>query len=205
VHTSPAAPHAPRGGALLRPDRTRAIWRAAIIELARMGYERLSMEGVARRAGVGKAALYRRWPGKEAMIIDLVSAVEVEVVSAADTGSLQTDVRDYIARAFILLRRPLSARILPDLYAELGRNTALAAAIRATVQERKRESVRLLIDRAVARAELAPMPDCELAFDLLVGPIYWRALITKSETSEADLDQLAASTTAALKALSLAG
>ncbi|WP_168733590.1 TetR/AcrR family transcriptional regulator [Deinococcus sp. Arct2-2] len=190
----------PRGGALLRPDRTRAIWRAAIIELARVGYDQLSMDSVAKRAGVGKAALYRRWPSKEAMVIALISEIEIEIVVAADLGSLQADVRDYLSKAFKLLRRPLAARILPDLYAETSRDTALAAAIRIHVQQRKRESVQMLLARAVSRGELSFTPDYELAFDLLVGPIYWRALITKSPTSGTDLEQLAAATTAALKA-----
>lgn len=190
-----------RGGALLRADRTQAIWRAAIVELARVGYARLSMESVARRAGVGKAALYRRWPSKEAMIVGLVSSIQPGIVTADDLGSLESDVRDYIARGFQLLRRPLAARILPDLYAETSRDTALATAIRATVQQRKRESIRALLERALERGELVQAPNYELAFDLLVGPIYWRALITKSPITETELDQLASATTAALKTL----
>jgi AcrR family transcriptional regulator len=199
MNDAPPVRRQPRGAALLQPDRTRSIWRAAIIELARVGYDRLSMESVARRAGVGKAALYRRWPGKEAMIIALIEAVELEIVSAADKGSLCADVRDYLEKAFCLLRRPLATRILPDLYAEMGRDTALASAIRSTVQQRKRESVSEMIDRAVARGELPRAIDHELAFDLIVGPIYWRALVTRSRIGDAYLDQLAAGITASLR------
>lgn len=199
MNADPPVSRQPRGAALLQPDRTRSIWRAAIIELARVGYDRLSMEAVAKRAGVGKAALYRRWPGKEAMIIALIEAVELEIVSAADKGSLGADVRDYLEKAFRLLQRPLSARILPDLYAEMGRDTALASAIRATVQQRKRDSVSDMIDRAVARGELSPTFDHELAFDLIAGPIYWRALVTRSRIGEAYLSQLAAAITASLR------
>jgi AcrR family transcriptional regulator len=193
-----------RGGALLRTDRTQAIWRATIVELARAGYARLSMDAVARRAGVGKAALYRRWPSKEAMIAELVSSIQIEIVAADDLGSLGADVHDYLSKGYRLLRRPLAARILPDLYAEASRDTALAAVIRETVLQRKRESVQALIERAVMRGELPQAPDPELAFDLIVGPIYWRALITRREVGEAELQVLASATTAALKALSAA-
>ena len=186
---------------MLRPERTQAIWRAALIELARVGYDNLSMESVARRAGVGKAALYRRWPGKEAMVVEMVSTIQIEIVMADDLGSLEDDLRDYLTKGFRLLKRPLAARILPELYAEAGRDTALAAVIQATVVQRKRESLRVLIERALERGELPQAPDPELAFDLIVGPIYWRALVTRSKVTQTELDQLANATSAALKTL----
>ena len=60
------------GGAVLRQRVTDAITEAAFAELAEGGYARMSMEAVARRAGVGKAALYRRWPSKLAMVTELI-------------------------------------------------------------------------------------------------------------------------------------
>jgi AcrR family transcriptional regulator len=192
---------APRGAAILKPERTRAIWRAAIIELARVGYHRLSMESISRRAGVGKAALYRRWDGKEAMIIALVAAIEFEIVKGADKGSLGADIRDYLEGAFRLLRRPLAFRILPDFYSEMSRDTDLAVAIRSTVLEQKRASIRQLIGRAVARGELSDQNRYDLAFDLIVGPIYWHAVIARSTTDEFYLADLAKAITAALHSI----
>lgn len=190
----------PRGAARLQPDRTRAIWRAAIIELATVGYGRLSMDAVAKRAGVGKAALYRRWDGKEAMIIGLIAAIELEIVVGADCGSLEADIQDYLVKAAQLLRRPLASRILPDLYSEVGRDTALAQAIRTSVLARKRDSVKAIIDRAIARGELAANVDIDLAFDLVVGPVYWRSMVTRAGGGDW-VDAMAAATSAALRSL----
>ena len=62
----------PAGAAVLRPEKTEAIIAAFFAELGEKGYAGLTMDRVAERAGVGKAALYRRWPSKQEMLIDLV-------------------------------------------------------------------------------------------------------------------------------------
>ena len=191
----------PRGAALLQPDRTRAIWRAAILELARVGYDKLSMEAVARRAGVGKAALYRRWAGKEAMVIALIAAVEIEIIGGTDRGSLHHDIRFYLEEGFRLLRRPLAARILPEFYAEVSRDSELGAAIRSTVLKRKQDSISGIIQRAVERGELSSSIDHQLAFDLIVGPIYWHAIINSKAADEAYLDAASLAITVALKSI----
>lgn len=188
-----------RGAAVLQPDRTRAIRRAAVVELAHGGYGRLTVDAVAKRAGVGKAALYRRWRNKEEMVLALLAGMDFEIVEAANTGSLEGDVRDYVDKAFRLLRRPLARRILPDLYAEVGRDTALAAAIRQAILVPKRGSVNALLDRAIARGEVDDPIDRDLAFDLLIGPIYWRALVTGASADDTVLWSMANAITRAIK------
>ncbi len=64
---------APSGAALLQDDVTAAVRAAVFDELAALGYGRMSIEGVARRAKVGKPAIYRRWPSKQAMVVALVT------------------------------------------------------------------------------------------------------------------------------------
>ncbi len=198
LHDVPQVTHA-RGGAVLDTAKTRAIWRAALVEMARVGYDRLSMDAVARRAGVGKAALYRRWRSKEAMVVALVTAVDIEIVDTTDQGSLRADVRSYFEQAHALLRRPLVTRILPELYAEVSRDTELAAAIRSTVLARKRSSIGKLLERARDRGELRTRVGAELAFDLMIGPIYWRAVISRHPIDAAEIDEAADRIAAALR------
>src|SRR4029450_9476488 len=69
------AKRAPAGAAVLRGDITVAIRNAVMQELAEVGYGRLSIEAVARRAGVGKTAIYRRWRNKLEMVLETISAV----------------------------------------------------------------------------------------------------------------------------------
>ena len=86
----------PAGGPVLQDAVTNALTTAFFEELAETGYGRLSMEAVARRAGAGKAALYRRWPSKQAMTAALVSQAATEAPEVADTGSLRGDVRAFL-------------------------------------------------------------------------------------------------------------
>lgn len=83
------APPGPAGAAVLREDVTEAIRAAVFEELAAVGYARMSIEGIARRAGVGKTAVYRRWRSKLHLVLDIVSALAVQGLPAPDTGSLE--------------------------------------------------------------------------------------------------------------------
>src|SRR3954447_19057207 len=86
------------GGAVLRKQVTDAITEAAFAEVAETGYARTSMDAVARRAGVGKAALYRRWPSKQAMLAELIRGkVAAALPPVPDTGALRTDLRELFA------------------------------------------------------------------------------------------------------------
>lgn len=74
----PPRRRAPAGAAVLREDVTEAIRAAVFAELAAVGYARMSIEGIARRAGVGKTAVYRRWRSKLHLVLDIVSALAVQ-------------------------------------------------------------------------------------------------------------------------------
>jgi AcrR family transcriptional regulator len=101
-----------RGGATLRQGVTDAITAATFEELADSGYARMSMDAIARRAGVGKAALYRRWTSKEAMLVDLIGgAVRSSLPATPNTGALRTDLREMFGNLRTQLSHPLVARI----------------------------------------------------------------------------------------------
>src|SRR5580658_1897680 len=87
------------GSGVLRSDLTRAIKLATLREFAANGYGGFAMEAVARRAGVGKAALYRRWPGKDAMIVEVLTGAGLEFAQSPDTGSLSGDLTHYVRHA----------------------------------------------------------------------------------------------------------
>ena len=188
-------------GASLQEGVTRAIEAAALEELATQGFGRLSMEAVARRAGVGKAALYRRWASRDEMVVDLVSEVGVEYAEAPDTGSLEGDVHAFLWNACEILREPRVARIASQVYAELATASPLAELIRATMQPIKQERTSALLARAVARGELPGGADAELAADLLSGPLYWRLVVQRGPADPALVARLAAATAAALRTL----
>jgi AcrR family transcriptional regulator len=173
------APRLPAGAAVLRETVTKAIRRATLVELARVGYARMSMEAIARRAGVGKAAIYRRWPTKSALVVTVISAVAANEVDIPDTGTLRGDVRALVATNAALLRRPMTQRILADLMAETRREPQLEAALRSHVRDSRRAKGRDLIQRAIDRGELRAEVDLDLALDLLIAPLYWRIVASR--------------------------
>ena len=190
----------PVGAAVLQPEVTRALRRAALIELARTGYANLSMAAVARRAHVGKPALYRRWNGKQDLVTDLFQRVGLPIVEIDDLGSLENELTEYARRSLDVLNRPLARAILPDIYAEMTRDSELAALIRSNLQEPKRVRAEAILERAIHRGELAGSIDRELALDIMAGPLYWRAIVTRQEVGPDFMACYAKSVAAALRA-----
>ncbi|MFD0773433.1 TetR/AcrR family transcriptional regulator [Streptomonospora algeriensis] len=189
---------APAGAAVLQKDVTLAIQAAVFTELAKHGYGRLSIEAVARRAGVGKTAIYRRWSSKLQMVVEVVSAAAVKVMPVPDTGTLSGDIRELLDAGAQAMRHPLASQIVPDLLAEAARNPDIAETLESTLRETQQGISAVMIANAVERGDLPPDTDVELALDMVFGPLYWRVAVTRSPVSEDYLDDLAEGATAAL-------
>ncbi|WP_203664620.1 TetR/AcrR family transcriptional regulator [Actinocatenispora rupis] len=154
-----------------------AIETAAFDELAAAGWRRLAMDAVARRAGVGKAALYRRWTSKEAMLLDLVARlVRRALPDVPDTGTLPGDVRGFLDLTVAQTSDPRVVRIAADLLGESVRNPALAESLRVAVLAPRREAGEAILRRAVDRGELPAALDRDLGTDLLFAPLLPRLL-----------------------------
>ncbi|MDA2812731.1 TetR/AcrR family transcriptional regulator [Nocardiopsis sp. RSe5-2] len=199
---TPAPRRAPAGAAVLQEDVTRAIRAAVFTELATSGYGRLSIEAVAKRAGVGKTAVYRRWKSKLELVLDVVSEVAGQVTPVPDTGSLRGDVHELVTTAAQALRHPLARQIVPDLLAEAARSPEIAATLEEALQRTQRGIAGVVIRNAVERGELPEGTDPELALDLILGPVYWRLAVIREELTPAQARSL---TRAAMAALADAG
>lgn len=187
------------GAAVRRPQITDALARTFFEEWARVGYSALSLDAVARKAGVGKAALYRRWRSKADMAHDLVSQLTRTVpgrLESGDCGSLEADLYAMGLAGRRLMRHPLVRRIMPDLYAAMAWEPALAAALRPT-SAASAIKVKTLVDRAIARGELSQEVDRRLATDYLMGPLYWRMIVLGERCTRAELRTMARMTAAA--------
>jgi AcrR family transcriptional regulator len=186
------------GGPLLQDDVTDAITAAFFEELARVGYGRLSLDAVAKRAGVGKAAIYRRWRSKLDVTVALVAGLALAAIDVPDTGNLLDDIRTYLDNGRAALSHPLAGTIIPDMFAEATRNPELAAVLAEHVREPRRAKAVELFERAVRRGELPPEADLTLAMDLLAGPLYWRQSVMQMPADNAYCDQLAAAIVTAM-------
>jgi AcrR family transcriptional regulator len=193
---------APAGAAVLRADVTEAIRAAVFEELAAVGYARMSIEGIARRAGVGKTAVYRRWRSKLHLVLDLVSAVAVQGLPMPDTGSLEGDLRLLYEVTSRALRHPVAGQIIPDLQAEAARNPEIAEAMRKALREGQQSVATGIVAAAVARGEIRNGVDEDLALDVISGPLYWRSVVVRApKPPKGYLESLTRATAAALRAL----
>ena len=199
---APASAGRLSGAAVKRPQVTDALARTFFEEWARVGYSALSLDAVARKAGVGKAALYRRWRSKADMAADLVrqlSATAIVASDPGDRGSLEADLYVALLAVRRILRHPLVRRILPDLYTAIPREAARVAAMRPGEMTREKK-VKALVDRAIARGELPVDTDRRAASDLLIGPLYWSMVVMGERCGRQRLAALARMTAAAIKA-----
>ncbi|MBE0579921.1 TetR/AcrR family transcriptional regulator [Devosia sp.] len=180
----------PSGAAIMQPAVTDALTRALFEEWAEFGYVGISLERVAQRAGVGKAALYRRWPSKLAMVVDRLEVVGIDLAPVVDTGSLAGDITVLLLQIRRVLRHRLVRRILPDLHAEMQRNSALAHEVRGRLQIERRRRAAIVLERAIARGDLPSTVDTKLFNDAAGGLLYWRLIITRERADRVYIDGL---------------
>jgi AcrR family transcriptional regulator len=157
-----------------------AILDAALALLAEQGYGGLRMEGVAAKAGVAKATVYRRWPDKLSLAIAAISSLPE--LPPVDTGSLLSDLRALRAALVALFKTTRLAGVVPALAVERMRRTSAAAKIDTLIQARYQPWI-AAIERAIARGEL-PSSDPRLIADLLAGVLMQRVFFTGGRVDE---------------------
>ena len=154
-----------------------AILVAARLLLRSRGYARTTMEAIAAKAGVGKITVYRRWPSKGALALEVLLEFQ-DFGPAPDTGTTRGDLVAIVRRLHGGLAHPTASAIIPGLATDMARDPALAQAFRDRFVAPRRQSVGEVIERAVQRGGLPIDVDEDLLIDLLIGPFYYRIFIT---------------------------
>lgn len=166
-----------------------AILDAATELFCELGYDGLSIEGVAAKAGVGKTTIYRRYPTK----LDLVMAASIRMsqdkIPALETGELRADLIAIVQSYEHLLTATSVGRAIPMMVVAKVQNPELAAAHDAFVASRRCVSIGV-IRRAMDRGDLPADTDPELVSDLLTGPIFLRVFVTGQPVSPSYLEEL---------------
>jgi AcrR family transcriptional regulator len=158
------------------PSRDEAIIDAAIDVLVRDGYDRLSMEGVAASAGVGKATVYRRWSSKAELVIDAMATLK-PAIDTIDTGTLDGDLELLIATACSPHSQRLQ-RVMMSICSALPREPELLEAFRTRFTEPRIARISDMLERARGRGELGPDVDVAMAASLVPSLMLQRALMT---------------------------
>jgi AcrR family transcriptional regulator len=142
---------------------TEALRGAVRGMLEELGYQALTIEGVAARSGVAKTSIYRRWPSKAEMVFDLMLHSSDELPPFDDRGSLAGDLDALAGRIVALVAGPLGRRIFPGLIGDASGDLALMERLRTTVVLDGRNQIAEVLERSVRRGELA---DTEAVPDL---------------------------------------
>ncbi len=165
-----------------RPELDDQILDAAIELLGRVGYLDLRVDDVADRVGIAKSTIYRRWPSKARLAAAAIERLYLGRVTVPDTGDLRSDLIALLDNSFeLVIAGP--GKVIPDLIRESGRTPELIDLIAETMQARRRFYTQVL-NRAIARGDIPPEVDTELAIDLLWGPLWVRLLVTRRPISK---------------------
>jgi AcrR family transcriptional regulator len=175
---APDAPSAPSAGRPRSEEAHRAILEATLSLLVDVGYSGLTVEGVAQRAGVGKATIYRRWPSKLPLVIEAFR--QLPGLEEADTGDLATDLEQMLKSYLRTYHSTPLGAVVPSLAGELPHNPELMELFAPVVRARRQPLLRAL-ERAVARGEIPADLDLDLAADLIFGPITVRTFFTRAK------------------------
>lgn len=160
----------------------------------------MSLERVAARAGAGKAAIYRRFSSRQDFAAAAVSALGLKIAGVEDHGRLEADILAFLTGLRVVLRHPLIRRILPDLHAEAARSVEMRR-LNTQVAEARRAQGNAILERAIARGELADTIDRDLALDMLPAALYWRMVVIGVTPTRAQLSREAAAITTGLRCL----
>src|SRR3984893_6686589 len=174
---SSPAPTAPARGGRPRSERAhQAILTAARQLLIEKGFAAMRLEHVAARAGVGKATIYRRWASKEALAEDLLTQLAGPHIAIAETGNTRDELLAAVTNPMRAVTETDFGPVIRSLLSQIASNPTIGDPFRATVVAARRAEIARVIKRGIARGDLRPDADAEVATELLVGPVYFRLM-----------------------------
>jgi AcrR family transcriptional regulator len=152
-------------------EADRAIVEATLEMIADDGYHALSMEAVAAAAGVGKATLYRRWPGKRELVADALATLNDGLVPLPPAGPTRDRARVLMEHVCRKEHTSLSGRIMPRMMAYRGSHPELFEDYLCRVIEPRRERMRTVLREGVERGDVRSDVSIHLAAQALTAPL----------------------------------
>ncbi|GAB3669483.1 TetR/AcrR family transcriptional regulator [Actinocorallia lasiicapitis] len=183
-----------------RTARTRRlVLEAALAEVGEHGYAGVSIERIARRAGVAPSTVYRRWRTIENVILDIAEKITSEHMEPVECDDLEGDLRQLVRGIVALYRVQLHRSWMDVMVASAVRDERARIALHETLMSRIAVTS-TMVERAVLRGEVPPETDAFEVIRMAAAPLYYRMYITCEELTEEIADRCAA--TAALAARS---
>jgi len=161
-------------------EADQAILRATLDLLAEVGYQSISIEAIAARAGVGKTTIYRRYTSKEEIVADAIESLR-EDLPTPNTGNFWEDVDILTDHAAQKIDSPLGRQTLALIISTASSNPQFAQVYKTKYIKLRREAFAQVLERAKSRGEIDKDADIDLIIDILSGAIYY-AVVFKPVT-----------------------
>jgi AcrR family transcriptional regulator len=179
-----------------RTARVRAtVLDATVAELIAHGYAALSVDGVAARAGVNKTTIYRRWGGKDSLIVDAVETFAAAQADVPDSGDIDEDLHLWARSILRTLTGPVSGALVRAVFGGAGDSHPVTD-LRHRFWLTRSTLVRIVVERAVQRGQLPAGTDADEVIKHVGAPLYYRLLVL-AEPLTPEAARLAAASTAA--------
>jgi AcrR family transcriptional regulator len=160
-----------------RSERARRDICSAFRELLLSdGFDKVRMEHVASRAGVGKATIYRHWPSKQALAHEVLLELANPHIAVPDVGDTRTELLATVLAPMRALTETDFGPVIRALLSEIARDPELGDPFRASVVQARRDEVTRVIARGIRRGDLRPDVHPDVATEMLVGPVYFRLM-----------------------------
>jgi AcrR family transcriptional regulator len=164
-----------------------ALHEATLGVLKRSGYGGLTLEDVARSAGTTKPAIYRRWRGRQQLVLAALGE-RLGQARAPDTGCTLCDL-DECLKLFVAAFRRIPPGVIGPLFADCAGDRELRAAFMTTLFDPPRAAVKETLDRAYARGDLRDDVDLDMVLDLIGSFVHYRALFGHAPTSDVEIER----------------
>jgi AcrR family transcriptional regulator len=168
-----------------KPDQRAERSKQAILDATREllaeddGVRSLTVEAVAARSGVAKTTIYRRWRDKWELALD---AVMIDMLprfaNPVDVGDTRKELITFIDSVVKTLSAPPYGPAMQGLVSQIATEPELARVYREQVVEPRREQLKPVIERGIARGDLRPDTDLRVVHELLLGPVFYRLLLS---------------------------
>ena len=155
-------------------DARRAILRASLQLAGEHGPRGVTMDAIAREAGVSKETLYRWWRSKAEVLLEAAAERGAQEIPLPDTGSLRGDLQRFLRATAGLVDEP-TLRLLRSIATEAAADAAFAELARERFLSRRRDALSTLLERAVQRGEL-PASQSTTVLDLVFGSLWYRVI-----------------------------
>jgi AcrR family transcriptional regulator len=162
------------------------VLEAAAELFAGRGIDGSSVDAIAAKSGVSKATIYKHWPAKEALCMEVLVHVHRldDAPPQLDSGDLRADLSAFLMHEPAKDKAAMQKRLMPHLIAYSARNQEFGRAWRARVMEPARTGIKKLLRRGIECRLFRPVLDVELGVALLLGPMFFRHIFSSSVDRE---------------------